>query len=117
LKTIATLPPFSPPDSEHERARIVARTPRRSGLGAVDIGEAVVYHDQNTGRTRRVRVVPLRDVDPERGRISLQSPVGAALLGLSVGQTAEWEDRRGNRRTLRVLRIEEDIESVGYLDV
>jgi regulator of nucleoside diphosphate kinase len=117
LKTITTLPPLSPHDSDHERARIVARTPRRSGPGAVDMGEAVVYHDQNTGRTRRVRIVPPRDVDPERGRISLQSPVAAALLGLSVGQTAEWEDRRGNRRTLRVLRIEDDIEPAGYLDV
>ena len=95
MKTITALPPIS----ANEHAHAPERAHRRAGHGVVEIGEAVVYRDQNTGRTRRVRVVEPSQVDPERGRISIASPVGAALMGLRVGQKGEWEDRRGNRRT------------------
>jgi regulator of nucleoside diphosphate kinase len=113
MKTITALPPIAATDHTHAPARIH----RRAGHGIVEIGEAVVYRDQNTGRTRRVRVVEPDRVDPERGRISIASPVGAALVGLRVGEKAEWEDRRGNRRTLKVLRIEDNIEPLGYFNV
>ncbi|GAA0564221.1 GreA/GreB family elongation factor [Rhizomicrobium electricum] len=113
MKTITTLPPVSSRDAD---PRIVLRQPP-GDHGIVNLGEAVLYHDQKTGRTRRVRIVLPQDVDPERGRISVYSPVGAALMGLHVGQSADWEDRHGNRRTLKVLSIEDNLEPVGYLNV
>jgi regulator of nucleoside diphosphate kinase len=112
MKTITTLPPVSSHDTHHPRG-----PQRHSDHGVVNLGEAVLYRDQKTGRTRRVRVVRPEDVDPERNRISVHSPVGAALIGLHVGQSATWEDRRGNRRTLSVLGIEDNLEPVGYLNV
>lgn len=111
MKTITTLPPVS---NDAQEPRIV---PRQDNHGIVDLGEAVVYRDDKSGRTRRVRIVLPQDVDPERGRISVYSPVGSALMGLHVGQSADWEDRRGNRRTLQVVRIEDNLEPVGYLNV
>lgn len=111
MKTITALPPLA--DSEP----LPQRPHRRSGHGIVDLGEAVVYCDQASGRTRRVRVVEPDQVDPGRGRISKSSPIGAALLGLRIGEKAEWHDRRGNCHTLTVLRIEDDIEPLGYLNV
>jgi regulator of nucleoside diphosphate kinase len=113
MKTITTLPPVSSHDANPQ---IVLRQPH-GDHGIVNLGEAVHYRDQKTGRTRRVRVVLPQDVDPERGRISVYSPVGAALMGLHVGQSAEWEDRRGNRRTLKVVGIEDNLEPVGYFNV
>ncbi len=113
MKTITTLPPVSSHDAN---PRVFLRQPQ-GDQGVVNLGEAVIYRDQKTGRTRRVRVVLPQDVDTERGHISVYSPVGAALMGLHVGQSADWEDRRGNRRTLHVVGIEDNLEPVGYLNV
>lgn len=115
MKTITTFPPVASTPGAARKSRPAPR--EASGYGIVEMGEAVVYHDPKTGRTRRVRLVLPQDVDHERGRISVHSPVGAALLGLAEGQTGEWQDRRGNRRTLRVVRIEDDLEPGGYLNV
>jgi regulator of nucleoside diphosphate kinase len=112
MKTITTLPPVAIDD-----ARVAPVVLRQDNHGIVDLGEAVVYRDDKSGQTRRVRIVLPQDVDPERGRISVYSPVGSALMGLHVGQSADWEDRRGNRRTLQVVRIEDNLEPVGYLNV
>lgn len=113
MKTITTLPPVSPHDAD---PRVFLRQPH-GDHGVVNIGEAVIYCDQKTGRTRRVRVVLPQHADSERGHISVYSPVGSALMGLHVGQSADWEDRRGNRRTLKVISIEDNLEPVGYLNV
>jgi regulator of nucleoside diphosphate kinase len=115
MKTITTLPPVSSDDAQP--SRVVLNRPSDGGHGIVNLGEVVIYRDHKTGRTRRVRVVLPQEVNPEHGRISVYSPVGAALMGLQVGQTANWEDRRGNRRTLHVLGIEDNLEPVGYLNV
>jgi transcription elongation GreA/GreB family factor len=107
MKTITSLPPVA--DSGK-------RLPR-GDQGIVDVGEAVTYRDQKTGRIWRVRVVEPREVDPERRRISRHSPVGLALVGLAVGDSADWHDRHGTRRTLKVVSIEDDLEPVGYINV
>jgi transcription elongation GreA/GreB family factor len=115
MKTLTAFPPFANAPGAARKPNPALR--EASGRDIVDLGEAVVYHDPKTGRTRRVRLVLPQDVDPERGRISVHSPIGAALLGLGVDQIAEWQDRRGNRRSLRVVRIEDDLEPAGYLNV
>lgn len=116
-KTITSLPGIAPPQNEFERKKPFL--PRQNGMAAeiVDVGEAVVYHDLGSGRSRRVRVVTPEKADPARGWISAGSPVGAALIGLREGQFAHWQDRGGKKRTLRVLRIENQLEPVGYLNV
>jgi regulator of nucleoside diphosphate kinase len=112
MKTLTALPPVTEAD-----VRSASAPSEETGRGIADLGEAVVYHDLKTGRMRRVRLVLPQDVDPIRGRISITSPIGAVLLGLGEGQTADWHDRHGNRRTLRVVRIEDDLEPGGYLNV
>ncbi len=41
-------------------------------------------------RTRADLVYP-NEADVERGRVSVLAPVGTALLGLSVGQSIDWQ--------------------------
>lgn len=116
MKTITTLPPFAA--QEPERPRIVLRTaPTAEHPPIVKLGAAVVYREHGTHRPRRIRVVPPHEADPGRGHISSAAPVAAALIGLSEGQTGSWHDRDGKRRSLRVLRIEADLEPVGYINV
>ena len=51
----------------------------------------VRYLDETTGERRSVTLVYPDETDVERGRISVLAPVGSALLGLSTGQTIDWE--------------------------
>jgi regulator of nucleoside diphosphate kinase len=39
------------------------------------------------------------------GRISVLTPVGTALLGLTAGQSISWLTRDGRRQTLTVLSV------------
>ncbi|WP_374436712.1 GreA/GreB family elongation factor [Inhella sp.] len=42
------------------------------------------------------------DVDPHAGRVSVLSPVGAALLGRRVGSEVSWRTPTGEHRALRI---------------
>jgi regulator of nucleoside diphosphate kinase len=45
------------------------------------------------------------EADVTAGKISVLTPIGAALIGLSVSQSIEWETNLGDRRSLTVLRV------------
>lgn len=46
-----------------------------------------------------------KDVDPGLGFISVLSPVGSALLGRRVGDTASWQMPQGNERSAKVFAV------------
>ncbi len=62
----------------------------------------VVFRDEDTGEEHRVRLVYPRDADMAQGRVSVLTPVGAALIGMRRGSTIDWPDRAGgiNRYTI-----------------
>lgn len=68
----------------------------------VTMNSRVVYTDETADVQRVVKIVYPRDADASEGRISVLSPIGTALLGLSVGQSIEWDFPDRSRRTLRV---------------
>jgi regulator of nucleoside diphosphate kinase len=47
------------------------------------------------------------------GRVSILSPVGAALLGLKTGDEIEWPLPLGRKRTLRIISIPYQPEAQG----
>ena len=53
------------------------------------------------------------DADAALGFISVLSPVGAALLGLRVGDTARWQMPDGQARTAKVAAILFQPEAAG----
>lgn len=55
----------------------------------VTLGSEVTYRQDE--RTQTVRIVAPEDADIERRQISVLTPVGAALLGLRVGQKISWD--------------------------
>ncbi|MFT3973961.1 MAG: nucleoside diphosphate kinase regulator [Amaricoccus sp.] len=71
----------------------------------VNIGSTVRYRDETTGREHTVTLVLPPDVDIDRGRISVLTPVGAALIGLRSGAGIGWETREGEARRLTVLSV------------
>ncbi|MEP9351295.1 nucleoside diphosphate kinase regulator [Xanthobacter sp. KR7-225] len=87
---------------ELERARLVAAS--RLPSSAVRMGSRVTYAAAGVART--VTLVYPRDADIAAGRISVLTPIGTALIGLSQGQSIAWTARDGRRQTLTVVSVE-----------
>ncbi|WP_456639642.1 nucleoside diphosphate kinase regulator [Bradyrhizobium sp. USDA 10063] len=88
---------------EMDRATVV---PDDADLkGVVRMGSRVSYCDESTGELKEVVLVYPHEADIMRRRISVLTPVGAALIGLSVGQTIEFETPGQQTRTLTVLGV------------
>lgn len=87
-----------------------ARTTTREKLPAdsVQMGSTVAFEADN-GFAKQVTLVYPGDADIEAGRISVLTPIGAALIGLSVGQSIDWHDRSGkvHRMTIRSVTANE----------
>jgi len=72
----------------------------------VRMGSTVTYREDWTGRVRTVTLVLPKDANIDRQRISILTPIGAALLGLSPAQTIEWPTPDGTTETITVLNVE-----------
>ena len=71
----------------------------------VRMGSEVSYRDDRTGEVRDVVLVYPHEADISRRRISVLTPVGAALIGLSVGQEIEYRTPGHLTRKLTVLAV------------
>ena len=98
---------------ELDRAEVVPV--ERIAGNVVTMNSRVAFRDEETGESRDVSVVYPEDSDPARGRISVLAPVGAALLGLSVGQTIDWQLPHGRLKRYRVVEVVYQPEAVGHL--
>jgi regulator of nucleoside diphosphate kinase len=74
--------------------------------GLVKMGSRVTFRDDVTLQVRAVTLVYPGEADVSQGKISVLTPVGAALIGLSVSQSIEWETQSGGRRSLTVLAVD-----------
>jgi regulator of nucleoside diphosphate kinase len=71
----------------------------------VTMGSCVEYRDDNSGKISRVCVVYPGEEDGDVGLVSVLTPIGAALIGLSEGQSMRWRSALGEWRDLTVLRV------------
>ena len=92
---------------EIERARIVEPTDASEDL--VTMGSSVEFRDDVTAQVRRVVLVYPDKADVTAGRISVLTPVGAALIGLSKNQSIDWETPARERRSLTVLSVQQPV--------
>jgi regulator of nucleoside diphosphate kinase len=89
--------------AELDRAFVVHASDLPAGI--VSMQSMVTFRDEISGRARRVRLVYPNEADIAEGRISVLTPIGAALIGLSKGQSIAWETRTGEERSLTVLDV------------
>ena len=75
------------------RSKVVEVTPD----GVVGLG-SVVHVQDGAGREQRFEIVSSQAAAPSEGKISIESPVARALLGLAPGGEATVELPRGTRR-------------------
>jgi len=62
---------------------------RNQGTSRIEIGDAVTLCDLCSGKGLSYVLVDTREANPTKGRISVGSPMGKALLHKEVGQTIE----------------------------
>jgi regulator of nucleoside diphosphate kinase len=88
---------------ELERARIVGDDRLRAD--AVRMGSTLRF-TTDAGEDRTVTLVFPDEADIAEGRVSVLTPVGVALIGLTAGQSIDWVARDGRRRRLTVEEVE-----------
>ena len=92
--------------AEMERARVVPSVPP----SVVRMGSIATYKPDD-GRERRVQLVFPGQADIGAGKISILTPIGTALIGLSEGQSIAWTARDGKERHLTVVKVEDGPEA------
>ncbi|MCL2525182.1 MAG: nucleoside diphosphate kinase regulator [Betaproteobacteria bacterium] len=94
-----------PPElrAELERAIIVPSATMQKGV--VTMGSRVRYAEVESGNSREVQIVYPDEADPSQGKVSVFAPVGAALIGLTIGQEIDWDFPGGNSRRLTVVEV------------
>ena len=72
---------------------------------AVTIGSQVDFIDKKSSQVRSVEIVLPAMANIAEGRVSILTPMGAALYGLMAGQSIDWPDLDGHERRIRILRV------------
>lgn len=71
----------------------------------VTMNSSVEFLDEASGVRRIVRLVYLSEADIGAGRISILTPIGAGLIGMSAGRAISWPDREGHVRSFRIVSV------------
>jgi regulator of nucleoside diphosphate kinase len=71
----------------------------------VILGSEVGFVDEKTNQARTVTLVLPAHANIAEGRISILTPMGAALYGLTAGASIDWPDLDGNSRRIRIARV------------
>jgi regulator of nucleoside diphosphate kinase len=88
---------------ELDRARVVHDS--SIGSDVVRMGSTVRF-TSDLGEDRTVTVVFPGEADIAANKISILTPIGAALIGLSAGQSIDWVARDGRQHRLQVEHVE-----------
>ncbi len=87
---------------ELERAQIVGD--KDVPKDVVRMGSTVTFKSDD-GNTRTLKLVYPADESLDDHRISIMTPVGAALIGLGTGQSISWTARDGKHHRLTVTKV------------
>ena len=71
----------------------------------VTMHSEVECEDMASGEQHILTLVYPNEADVERARVSVLAPVGSALLGLSVGQSIDWQAPGGRPLKLQVKAV------------
>ena len=99
------------PNAELDRAQMCS--PETMPHDVVTMNSRVKFRNLSDGEVRvRTLVYPANMTDSST-QLSVMAPVGAALLGLRVGDTIHWELPGGTSTHLEVIELEYQPEAAG----
>lgn len=87
--------------AELTRAELSERLPDQT----VVMNSRIDFIDEGSGTRRTVQLVYPADADIAAGRISILTPVGAGLIGMTAGHSISWPTRDGQDRVLRIVSV------------
>ena len=99
---------------ELSRAEILP--PEQIPEGTVTMHSTVECEDELTGGRHALTLVYPHEANVDSGHVSILAPVGSALLGLSIGQSIDWNAPDGRQLRLRVTTIRYQPEASGALN-
>ena len=88
---------------EIERAEL--HEPDTMPVGHARLNSTVTYVEEKSGEVRDVQLVLPAAANIAEGRISILTPMGAALYGLAEGYSIDWPDLQGNVRRIQISRV------------
>jgi regulator of nucleoside diphosphate kinase len=91
-------------NDELERAELVPAA--EIGAKVVTMNSRVCIMDPDTGESRTVTLVYPGEEDSLRGKVSVFTPLGTALLGLPEGGRMEWRTLDGRTKSVSVLAVQ-----------
>lgn len=72
---------------------------------AIALGSEIDFVDDKTHQLRKVKLVLPVHANIAEGRISILTPMGAALYGLRSGSSIDWPDLDGKKRRITIVRV------------
>ncbi|SCY79531.1 nucleoside diphosphate kinase regulator [Microvirga guangxiensis] len=90
---------------ELDRAHVLPKG--KHSVDTVCMGREVEFRDDVSGRVQTVTLVYPNEADIAKGRISVLTPIGTALIGLPVGKSIDWTTRNGDTKRLTVIQVRE----------
>lgn len=96
---------------EMDRAHVLS--PEQVPADLVTMNSTVACVEEIGGKERVLTLTYPADADATQGRVSVFAPVGAALLGLMIGQSIDWTTPDGHPLRLRVVAINYQPEAAG----
>lgn len=91
-------------ENELDRAEIVENS-RQFPKNVVSMYSNVVFRDLGSGKERSVTLVYPGEAEVHSGRISILSPVGTALLGVTEGKVASYRTSLNKLIKIKLLKV------------
>ena len=102
----SALPAAAALSDELTRATVLAPGEMPAGTGKMH--SRVECEDAPTGDKHVLTLVYPREANVDEHKVSVLAPVGTALLGLSIGQSIDWDAPGGRKLKLRVTAVHDD---------
>lgn len=102
----SALPAAAALSDELTRATVTA--PGEMPEGVVKMHSRVECEDATSGEKHVLTLVYPREANVGEHKVSVLAPVGTALLGLSIGQSIDWDAPGGRKLRLRVTAVHDD---------
>lgn len=90
-------------EQELGRATLVAADQLPADI--VSMYSKVTFLDMESGKEQQLILTFPLDANIDQGRVSILAPVGAALIGMRVGQEIEWPLPGGKSKLIKVLSV------------
>jgi regulator of nucleoside diphosphate kinase len=87
--------------------------PREVPPDVVTMHSRICLADASDGARSEITLVYPQEADPAAGRVSVLSPVGAALIGQQVGAVARWSTPGGQDHAAEILSLSFQPEASG----